>query len=163
MAKVKSKVLGKEFDYKVRHIGIINNAFGDATNLMDNWLVSINGHEFNYFTGLGHRKLNNFTVRHSGYTLNKIIRSKDVGIINKYTTAVNPSIDDVLYSLCIDSDAANYNLHDWCDNFGYNADSIKANKVYTDCLNNAEKFQKALRVSGVSLLDAIELFNDAEY
>jgi hypothetical protein len=37
----------------------------------------------------------------------------------------------------MDADAADYNFNDWCDNYGYSTDSIKAMNTYKQCLETA--------------------------
>lgn len=53
-----------------------------------------------------------------------------------------PTIADVLYSLFNDASAADYNFSDWCDNFGYSDDSIKALNAYKACLETATALRK---------------------
>jgi hypothetical protein len=48
-----------------------------------------------------------------------------------------PQIADVLHALFMDADAADYNFNDWCDNYGYSHDSIKAMNTYKECLDIA--------------------------
>jgi hypothetical protein len=53
-----------------------------------------------------------------------------------------PAIADVLYSLFMDASASDENFHDWCDNFGYSDDSIKALNTYKQCLDVATALRK---------------------
>lgn len=46
---------------------------------------------------------------------------------------VAPTATDVLYSLLQDSDAVDTSFSDWCDNYGYDSDSLKAFSTYTAC------------------------------
>lgn len=55
-----------------------------------------------------------------------------------------PKLDDVLYSLLLDSTAIEYSFDEWCGEFGYDTDSRKAEKLYKECLKVSEKFHKLL-------------------
>lgn len=89
---------------------------------VDQWLVEFtnkNGYwSTNYYTGLGLRaKVNQFG-----------------SVIAK---PVTPKKSDVLHSLFMDADAANYNFYDWCKEFGFDSDSIHALNSYKECLETA--------------------------
>ena len=73
------------------------------------------------------------------------------------SVAVPPSVDDVLYSLAMESDACEMSFHDWCGNFGYDTDSRSALDTYLACQENGRKLEKA----GINLCEAREAF--AEY
>ena len=53
-----------------------------------------------------------------------------------------PKIEDVLYSLFSDASAAELNFHDWCAEYGYSDDSIKALNTYKQCLDIATALRK---------------------
>lgn len=55
---------------------------------------------------------------------------------------VKPKIADVMYSLFMDASAADENFNDWCDNFGYSSDSIKAMNTYKQCLETATALRR---------------------
>ena len=56
-----------------------------------------------------------------------------------------PTIDEVLYSLNMDSDVGNYSdFEDWAQEFGYDSDSISANDIYRACQKIAKDFNKLL-------------------
>lgn len=67
-----------------------------------------------------------------------------------------PTIKDVMYSLVMDSDAIEYSFSEWCDNLGYDNDSIKAKAIYEACTEN---FKKVYRL-GIDLQKAQEYFQD---
>lgn len=50
-----------------------------------------------------------------------------------------PSAADVLYSLVRDAEALYESFDDWCMNFGYDSDSIKAFRIYQDCCEIGKK------------------------
>lgn len=85
----------------------------------DQWRVSLQNRlgqwNTDYFTGLGHRK--------NG-------RPK------------KPEILGVLHSLFRDAQAAEYNFSDWCDEYGYSDDSMKALSIYKQCCETATKLRK---------------------
>lgn len=131
--------------FKSRHSEILNHTFdsysvaylGQRTS--DDWehdafALSINGVDFFYNTGLGHRTL------------------------EKYDTFVHaPSIDDVLVSLVMDASCGSETFEDFCANFGYDADIRKALDLYLKCQQTNDKLRGLLPVS---LDKAIELFSD---
>jgi len=92
----------------------------------DAWLVTFTPFDdvnqtFDYYTGLGHRS--------KPKTKYDLPRPRA------------PSAAGVLYSLLLDSQAANQNFHDWCDDFGYDNGSKKATAIYEACLVNARKLR----------------------
>ena len=55
---------------------------------------------------------------------------------------VKPSNADILHSLTMDAGAADENFSDWCANFGYSDDSLKALNTYKQCLEIATALRK---------------------
>lgn len=87
----------------------------------DQWRVTLTGKSgywsTNYFTGIGLR--------------------------NKRTKQpIKPSKIDVLYCLFNDANAAEYNFSDWCVEYGYSDDSIKAMNTYKQCLDIASALRR---------------------
>lgn len=62
--------------------------------------------------------------------------------MNKDMPKCNPL--DVLHCLLMDADAIDYTFADWCDNLGYDSDSMKAKGIYDDCLKNAILIRQSL-------------------
>lgn len=62
--------------------------------------------------------------------------------LEKARRPVKPKVIDVLYSLFMDADAANYNFNEWCDTYGYSSDSIKALNTYKQCLEIAQNLRR---------------------
>lgn len=97
----------------------------------DQWRVEINwrkqsGNGFfctDYFTGLGLRR----KAKQSW--------AKD--------SPVTPTVADVLCSLFFDASASEYNFNDWCAEYGYSDDSLKALNTYKQCLEIATNLRKA--------------------
>lgn len=92
----------------------------------DQWRVTISSkagfHFFDYFTGLGLRT--------------KPRTSWDTPKPKK------PKVADVMYSLIADASSADENFYDWCANYGYSSDSIKALNTYKACLDTARALHK---------------------
>lgn len=63
---------------------------------------------------------------------------------NLWAKPKRPTVDDVLHSLISDASASDYNLQDWCAEFGYSDDSIKALNTYRQCLEIATNLRKYL-------------------
>jgi hypothetical protein len=56
---------------------------------------------------------------------------------------IRPKIAEVLHSLFLDASASDYNFSDWCEEYGYSDDSIKALNTYKQCLEIATNLRKA--------------------
>lgn len=70
-----------------------------------------------------------------------------VGLIKKpvvMNTPVpkTPCNKDIMHSLLLDASAGSESFNDWCDNFGYESDSIKAFNTYQHCCNTAKELSK---------------------
>lgn len=91
----------------------------------DQWRVELSNKlgmwSTDYFTGLG-------------------LRSKPDAWGQRKTK--KPTVADVLHSLFMDASAAEYNFSDWCDEYGYSDDSIKALNMYKACLDTATALRK---------------------
>jgi hypothetical protein len=59
----------------------------------------------------------------------------------RHSVAVAPHVASVLHSLLLDSSSAEQNFHDWCDDFGYDKDSIKAQGIYNACCETLTKMR----------------------
>lgn len=129
-----SEILDHAFDcYDVAYIG---------KRISDDWehdafSVSINGIDFSYKTGLGHR-----TELKRGF----------------WPLLVHaPAIDDVLHALILDAESGSENLGDFCANLGYDEDSRKALEIYLECQKTHNKVRGILPIS---IDKAIDLFSD---
>lgn len=104
----------------------------------DHFLYSVSvGTDSNMFTtqykcGIGHSKKVNFHSN-SDYWSDKEM---------KYLVPVKPKNSDIMYSLLSDADAGNYSFQDFCDNFGYSSDSIKAFNIYQECEKTSKNIRK---------------------
>ena len=65
-----------------------------------------------------------------------------------------PSLFDILYSLCLDSQSSDNaaSFEDWCLELGYSPDSISADRIYRACLDNARNLR---RILGRELYDTL--------
>jgi hypothetical protein len=81
------------------------------------------------------------------------------GLSSRGGKPLAPKPADVIYSLVMDSgvlDAGGF--EQWASEFGYDADSRKAEKIYRDCIDIALKLRAAIGDEGLSLLR--EAFQD---
>lgn len=61
------------------------------------------------------------------------------GLVNRKGKLQKPTKKDVLHSIMMD-DVSNMNFNNFCDEFGYDNDSIKALKIYKECLKETEAY-----------------------
>ena len=126
---------------KIDYVGEVPSRWDqDKPRNVDQWRVTLStgaGHSsFDYFTGLGLRE----TVRGIAamrYPSATMVRGQWQAAKPK-----KPKVADVLHSLILDASAADENFDDWCDNFGYSSDSIKALNTYKACLDTARALRK---------------------
>lgn len=113
------------------------------------WHITINGQEFDYYSGLAHREaiLKHRKSEGGGYTYDELkhknLTQAGFEQMLKLSKPVKPSLDDVLYCLVSDADAAEMTFSEWCSNFGYDTDSRKALATYELCQQSADKLRKA--------------------
>lgn len=97
----------------------------------DAWVVFIGDDTFEYYTGMGFRKNNR---------------------------PVHPKVADFMYCVMVDLDSVDMSFTDWCANFGYSDDSLKALNTYQQCCENAKKLKK--HFSSTQLTEMRELLQD---
>lgn len=84
-----------------------------------------------YYTGLGHRK--------SKTPMPDDIACLRPGILRRVewekqnVKPVAPQVAGVIHSLILDGEADDMSFSNWCDNFGYDTDSIRAFNIYQEC------------------------------
>lgn len=96
--------------------------------------------ETDYFTGLGHRK----PVKGSDQMRESKYPKKSIGYhdwAKRNIKPVAPCAADVLYSLILDSSAIDTSFDYWCDDYGYDADSISAFNTYQACCKIAKELR----------------------
>lgn len=122
---------------KVIHLGL---SIKDGM-LRDSYVILIQDQKFDYFQGIGHRK----AVRKDGrlstiLTSNLKINEHNLLILEKESKIKPVDPKDVI--CCLLGDMTDENFKDWCGNYGYDTDSIKADYIYKACLENTEKMEK---------------------
>jgi hypothetical protein len=158
--KATSKILNKDFDFTFNHLGLFVT---DELHLTDKYVVIIEGQDFEYSQGIGFRvELDRFKKEAFQKLMNKNPQKTKSNLlfyaeeIKKVSKPKPLDIDDILYSLILDSQAGNETFDDFCDNFGYDNDSIKANDIYRACQKNAKKVRTFIK----DIDQANELFQD---
>lgn len=137
------------------------------------WSVLINDKVvFEYKTGLGlvttkklmsfnqpniggskvNRK-NQFIVKHGNEFFKAVVVNNRIGSW-LLANPTMPTNKDILFALLLDSQVLDESYQNWCDNYGYDSDSMKAFKIYQACCDNTKKLQ--------SCFSSDELANIAE-
>ena len=151
----------ENIDYKVIFKGYYSNRL--------NWLIIISGEEFSYSEGIGYLKLRGETKGEKTFPVDLPKAERD-RIVSKFFrnsvpahrreltkfVAIIPKIEDVLHCLFLDASARDMSFIDWADNYGYDTDSIRANKIYDACVENAVKLRTALSKDYVNIREYIE-------
>lgn len=124
--------------YKVFACGT-GKPFDDRT-VMDKWSVSFASGkaqiETDFHTGTGHRQL----VR--GFKALSLPGAVNVKGQWQAFKVVAPHAADVLACCILDMSAESETFANWCDNFGYDSDSIKARETYDACQRIADKMRR---------------------
>lgn len=94
-----------------------------------------------YHMGIGHRKATQDIPEHVKKFPNTVDAARWKGV---YVKPVEPNAADVLYSLLSEGDALNCNFNDWCEELGYDKDSIKALETYEACCKIGKGLQKVM-------------------
>lgn len=114
----------------------------------DAWLFTIKNQEFNYYTGLGHRRLSDYdrkmTERDFPLPRNPqtVYYRSYLAALEKVKKPVVPHIVGLLYSIITDGMACDMSFEDWCSDLGYDTDSRKALETYLLCQSNSAKYKK---------------------
>ena len=158
--KTLSKILNKEFDFTVYHLGLF---LTDELHICDKYIVIIEGQDFEYSCGIGRRvELDKYKKEAFQKLMNRNpqkTKSNLLLYIDELKKVSKPkplNIDDVLYDLVLDSQFSNETFDDFCDNFGCDNDSMKANAIYRVCQKNSKKVRTFIK----DLEQAGELFQD---
>ncbi len=137
-------------DFKAHHVRAPEKAESDNwQETADRWLCVINGVEFDYYTGIGHRIAKGDPSRPfkgADYSFNELKhRMSDSGLKSfiSQSKPVAPELDDLLENLLSDAGAAEMSFEDWAGDVGYDTDSIKALETYRECQKIAGKLRKA--------------------
>lgn len=137
-------------EFKAHHVRAPEKVKSDDfRETSDRWLCTINGVEFDYYMGIGHRKTRGNPDRPligADYSFNELKnRMNDYGLKSfiSQSKPTPPVLDDLLYALCSDAAAAEMSFEDWAGDLGYDVDSIKALETYRECQKIAGKLRKA--------------------
>ena len=125
-------------NYSVRYA---SNNEHDEEWPCDLWRASFNDKTFDFKTGLGHRKTVSVGIKNAykkyfdliGGFSGEVFRVISESNPTKRLAAFAPQAADVLYCLLLDMQAHESSLDDWCNDFGYDSDSIKAKTIYDAC------------------------------
>jgi len=113
----------------------------------DGWKITITGpnkkkQTFDYKTGLGHRELSAIDKQRCKTYKYQV---GSIAYKNYIRTAswviYKPCEADVLYCLLSDTDAGMCTFSEFCNEFGYDSDSIKAFKTYQACQESTDKIK----------------------
>ena len=145
-------------DFNIEALPVVITYVGETTRddwKCDHWSVRISGQDghwtTDYYTGLGLRE----TVR-GIRAMNAPGNWFELKTSEWVTTKpVKPKVIDVLHSLFMDATAADYNFDDWCANYGYSNDSIKALNLYKQCLDTATRLRKYFTKEQRQAIEAI--------
>lgn len=141
----------------------------DRTREMDKFLIIFTSSKgvsetFDFSTGTGHR-----ATRKSG-TFGPIIRGKDKGKLKELREitgldtvtwkqgdnldhlVIAPTQASVLWCLLMDMELGQGTFQEFCDNLGYDSDSMRAHKIYLDSQNTLHKMHNILTRSDIEHL-----------
>lgn len=132
----------EKINYSVRYVG---ETARDNDWQCDAWRVSFaagkSRFETDYFTGLGHRKVPG----------NRPLKKNwEIGYVAP--KPVSPCAADVLNSLILDSSAADMSFNDWCDDYGFDNDSISAFNTYQLCCKAAHDLRQVFSRAQIETL-----------
>jgi hypothetical protein len=112
----------------------------------DGWMLQLhknnNTQMFEYYTGIGHREVSKVDAQWITREFNsgKFPRGNFKHKMEQYTKPVAPEVCGIIHTLNLDSQALDESFPSWCDNFGYDSDSLKALNVYNQCCDTAKKY-----------------------
>jgi hypothetical protein len=143
----------------------------------DRWSISFNQESFDYKTGIGHRIKAKYP--NSGLFKSDIVRElkklrecldapKNQSTVykaedwkhtresvNKY--AVTPTQASVLYCLLMDMDSGDMTFSEFCQELGYQSDSIKDRDIYLACQETKEQMNRLFNQNQLAeLQEALE-------
>lgn len=131
---VNESLAGMDIEMKAVHVGLTtreNNWECDAWRITFTHKMRRNVDQtFDFYTGLGHRKAPSIPYYMKHEHPSRIKQWKE-----QNGKPVKSSAASVLYSLVMDASANDQSFNDWCSNFGYDTDSMKAFNTYQACCN----------------------------
>jgi hypothetical protein len=118
------------------------------------WIITINGVDFDYKTGIGH-----FTPHRMGKYGDQGFNKRPehgLAVSNLNGWPHIPQRLDVLECLFSDARAGELSFADFCDDFGYSHGSISAFDAYRACMDTRTKLRKALGAEFAKIQEEIE-------
>lgn len=139
-SKVAEYLADRGFTFSIIFTGATKKDGWDCDGWIAVFQTSSNRTENYFYTGVGHRRL----VRPMPTDYKEWRRTALIidDFIKQNLKPVCPTAASVLCSLLICSEAAETSFSDWCDNFGYDNDSITAFNMYRECEETAKKLRK---------------------
>lgn len=147
---------------KINFLDIIENQL--------KYKITIGKETFDYSTGLGWLSLKkqDGTTRLDISNLDletkiQVVKSvlgfyKNLSVYDLENTDIvyrkNPIASEILEFLYSDRDCGSYSFYEFCDNLGYDRDSIKALDTYRACMENAEKVNRLERQGFISRVES---------
>ena len=118
-----------------------------------------------YGQGIGHLPAYKASIKELGnrdcsMRMEAIERELETGkvwdaFLAKPQTIPGPDMPDVVHSLCVDADVLQHrSFEDWAADFGYDADSRKAENIYRSCMQIALQLLNGL---GAASLERLQL------
>jgi hypothetical protein len=160
--------------YSAVYVGVEANALGGSSE-MDHWKVNFTKNayqglhkqahqEFDFYTGLGNRAPSDAVAKqqatwgYQGLTANdkKGLTSygrRYLADVEKLRKPITPTAASVLHCLVLDAQAANSTFRNWCDDFGYDDDSISARNTYDACQKTADQLRRVFSHAQIAELE----------
>lgn len=101
-----------------------------------------------YRTGAGLRKLSKIgeieikRIQRCDYMGVQRKRMEIEEVKTRHTKPVKPSKASILYSLLLDADCGALSFYDFCSEYGYDNDSIKAQEIHRACMQTREHLKQ---------------------
>lgn len=133
------------------HLGITQPTFSDRE--MDEWSCTIHCQDrkdsFRFYTSLEGRKLSPNVKKekggyYCGHPINHKYNSAKEVALKGFSKPVLPNVADLLSSLIIGAYALDVTFEEWCSEFGFNNDSIKARDTYHASQQNGIRIKRVL-------------------
>lgn len=180
MNKQNEHMINKGLTIESEFVPFSKSCNKDNKDMSLNWRVTLvyNGQKIlttDYSAGIGHcpsyKQGQRMTIDYHELIKYECEKGKPAGYFSDSLNQVMPPINEkkrkeeikpdsanVLYSLLMDSEVLNFSsFESWADEFGYNPDSKKDEKIYDECLKIALSFRQL----GESTIEELkEVFQD---
>lgn len=155
--------------YSALYMGVKKNAL-DGKHEMDRWSIAFTKgdgreafEEFAFYTGLGLRAPATAKDKQEAAWGYQGLTEKDkqgltpygrryLADVEKKRKPESPRSASVLHSLLLDAEASVTSFRNWCDEFGYDNDSISARNTYDACQENADKLKRIFNLEQLDQL-----------